>query len=964
MILIGGEKLKVIRRNKKLIVGAIASIFLLSIVPIIKYTKALGDEIQTKKPVLSITGPEITKNIGAVNEEVKVTYHVQPQPLAIGDVNVISNKEIVLILDTSGSMSTALGNTTRMDALITAATNFINKFSNASNVKIAIQTYSSWANYDGNSTTLLSPSSATDKSTLLSKIKNLRASGGTNSGDGIRSALKILNNSDNARKYVVFMSDGEPTLYNFSNKYDSKAEHWSAYGFLNQDVEDAYGYYNNYTSPDGSNKVIGGNGSNDNGLYYRSYYGTYRDKDGRGLEYATSMAQQMQRLGYSSYDIAYSDGSSADKMLGIANKSGGRFYSAISATAIDEVYGNIADNIAADYSVENVKFNFTLPSNIVYTGSTVDVLINGSTYTKQLNNISYTLNTANNRYEAQPFDVEFNFKASRSGSYTLGQDWNLTYKATDGTTVTQPLNTVQYTASNMTIGFNLQRNLPSYSDHIRPNQIQEVDYTITPQPISMAYNRKPKEIVLVVDSSYSKKDYIKSFIDQFASNTDVKMALVSYGQGATIANFGGTTATYFQSTTNATALKNAVQAIQSGNGANLGDGLRKAMYVLNDAKDVSRSIIVFGENNPNYYTYTNGANGTPIYYETLDNNSPSSSDSGTNPLLYGADSNNASQYATELANIIKNNKNLNITTLCVGDDSGDDVLKSISTTSGTDFNKLTQSQDVPYLYNVLNSDLILNSNLNESLPSGVTYDDGTNSMSKNIKLFYSYDSVQKKYIGATKNLSTNIKSNQVGTYSLAACRLNYYDLEGLSMYADFAPIGINVVNDYTISQGVFIATNTDKGDGGLGESYLYNDGNIAVASSNIVNMGALINTKSGKQDTVGIKINKNANSNVTFSNISAKLYSVNADNTLTLLDDSSNSGSKISITSNTINVPVSSNSKTQFSTYLITYTYTPNGSSAGTQSLKDGIPITNNCSIASDADNDLNYKIVDMPDLF
>ncbi|QAA31169.1 vWA domain-containing protein [Clostridium manihotivorum] len=961
--------MNLIKKRRRFFTYIIAFIFVLSLIPILNYTKALGDVTQPKKPVLIISDPVITKSQGKVYEDVTVTYHVQPQPLAIGDINVISNKEIVLVLDTSGSMKSTMGSSTRMAALKTAATNFVNKFSNTANTKIAIATYSTYANYDGNSTSLLSPSIASEKDQLNFKINSLMASGGTNTGDGIRSALNILSGtrSTNTRKYVILMSDGEPTLYNFNSNWNitSDVQTWTAYNYYYQYRQTAYGYYTSLTDSDSN--VIGGNGSDDNGYYNTS-------EKGRGLGYAKVMAKQIASSNYSSYEIAYSDGSSADKMQQIATEAGGLCFSANSATAIDDVYGRIADNIRADYSVENVKFNFTLPSNIVYTGSTVDVAINGSTYSKQYNNISYTFNAANNRYEAQGFDVIFNFKANKSGSYTLGQNWNITYTATDGSTATQALPTVQYTASKMSIGFNLQRSLPGYSDHVNTNKLQEVDYAITPQAILMNYIRKPKEIVLVVDSQYSKKDYINSFIDQFSRATDVKIALVTYGQGASISNFGTTTPIYFQSATSSSSIKNAVSRITSQNGSNLGDGLRKAMFVLNDGNDVSRSIIVFGENNPNYYTYTSSADGSQAYYEALDNNSPNSSDDGTNPLTYGNDANKASQYAIEMANVIKSDKNLNIATICAGDDTNDDVIKSVASTNGTDFNKLVQSQDVLYLYNVVNSDLILNGSVDETLPTGIQYEDGTTTSNKSIKLFYTYNSSSASYIGMPKTTTSYIKATQLGNFDLNNCVLNYSDLEGIPMSTNFASIPLKVLNDYAIEQGIFMPNKIDTASSGIiGESYILNSiSNYGTTSGAITSAGALIKT-SGQQTNVELNINSTKTSNFYLDShygVNVDLYKVGSDNKLVLIS-SSNVATSVetsgtsdydkSMKNISITVPIAASSTLADSYYIINYTY-KNGYNGTVPST--GVTIYDNCKIGTSVSQDFQYNIVEAPDLF
>ncbi|PAB58503.1 vWA domain-containing protein, partial [Anaeromicrobium sediminis] len=114
----------------------------------------------------------------------------------------ITEKEIVLVIDTSGSMGTYMGfgrnRKSRMEITKDAAKNFINKFSNKSNVKIGIVAYSE----KGHITSDLKL--ASDYS-LIRKINSLQPDSATNTGDGLRLAYWMLKNSSNsnAKKYVV-----------------------------------------------------------------------------------------------------------------------------------------------------------------------------------------------------------------------------------------------------------------------------------------------------------------------------------------------------------------------------------------------------------------------------------------------------------------------------------------------------------------------------------------------------------------------------------------------------------------------------------------------------------------------------------------------------------------------------------------------------------------------------------------
>ena len=107
-----------------------------------------------------------------------------------------SERDIVLVLDTSGSMSG-----TPLDETKKAATNFVDTILEE-DASIGVVNYDNEAN--------MASDFSNSKNSLDSIINDLRTGGGTNIEAGLRSAEEMLNSSQAKKKIIVLMSDGEP----------------------------------------------------------------------------------------------------------------------------------------------------------------------------------------------------------------------------------------------------------------------------------------------------------------------------------------------------------------------------------------------------------------------------------------------------------------------------------------------------------------------------------------------------------------------------------------------------------------------------------------------------------------------------------------------------------------------------------------------------------------------------------
>lgn len=374
---------------------------------------------------------EIEKNYFKVDEEFTINYTVHPEPIPADDIipeTYSKEKEIVLVMDTSGSMDWGLdGNkyvsyeNKRMTIAKNAAKLFVDKFENNDKVKIGLVDYDTKAHIervDGN--ILVNKRKFTN---LKNRINHgLKAKGATNIGDGLRRAYWILKNSPNneAKKYIILMTDGEPTALS----YDRIEGHWALDGYWPVWVE-----YPIYKLDDGvvsNNKIWN--------------YGSY-DPDGYALEYAKTVATERVSTGDPHIDtfiLGFSDDVNKDKLQQVSNSANGFYKEAKTAEDINEVYEKLADEIQSDLPIHSIEFNETFPEGLDVIEASEGLEINGQIVTGDIGSITYVLNENTNKFEANPISFSINLKASEAGNYSLSMynDNNssfIAYKDIDGT---------------------------------------------------------------------------------------------------------------------------------------------------------------------------------------------------------------------------------------------------------------------------------------------------------------------------------------------------------------------------------------------------------------------------------------------------------------------------------------------------------------------------------------------------
>ena len=131
---------------------------------------------------------------------------------------------VVLVIDSSGSMKNG-----RLDSAKSVAKEFIDKYgSSGSDRYLAVVNFDTYANAFEfgsryNKTNWLDVSNADNRKNVKSSFENLYPGGGTNLEQGLVTAnalLGKLNNVSNDNKFVIVLTDGEPTFYSNTKNWN------------------------------------------------------------------------------------------------------------------------------------------------------------------------------------------------------------------------------------------------------------------------------------------------------------------------------------------------------------------------------------------------------------------------------------------------------------------------------------------------------------------------------------------------------------------------------------------------------------------------------------------------------------------------------------------------------------------------------------------------------------------------
>ena len=170
-----------------------------------------GKENEIQSTPGQVTGDktaEVVTGDGEDGRSADVTIIVKGEEF---DETSTEEREIVLVLDVSGSMNEEIERKTKIAALKESANELINSLLSEENINtttVGIVFYSTKAENFCNLTN--------DKGVLKECLKSIKAEGATNVQAGIKTAKELFSDNNNS-KTIILLSDGEPTKYNDAN---------------------------------------------------------------------------------------------------------------------------------------------------------------------------------------------------------------------------------------------------------------------------------------------------------------------------------------------------------------------------------------------------------------------------------------------------------------------------------------------------------------------------------------------------------------------------------------------------------------------------------------------------------------------------------------------------------------------------------------------------------------------------
>ncbi len=317
-----------------------------------------------------VTATKTAERIGdETSRSAKVKITVSGNPYTITEQ---SDREIVLVLDSSGSMKDYLVNASKskLDTLKDATDAFIDSLlveENKGKIKIGVV----W--YDTNVTKTCALSD--DAAKLDACLNSEEADGGTNVQEGIREAKKLFTDKKNEKDLIV-LSDGLPTFFTTvkgtvqhthgTGKTDEH-ESLSTIGFTS--TSDRYELNGNYVR-DGyveyEDRVDGTTYKCEARGYYRKYLDWLKEYEivgacdaGYMKKPSEAAKEEAESFTGKIYSIGFGVGadSDAEKFLQSIVKNGGRYFDANDSAKLNEAFAAVSKDIevvAKDLTIRDV----------------------------------------------------------------------------------------------------------------------------------------------------------------------------------------------------------------------------------------------------------------------------------------------------------------------------------------------------------------------------------------------------------------------------------------------------------------------------------------------------------------------------------------------------------------------------------------------------------------------------------
>lgn len=392
-----------------------------------------------------VTATKTAERIGdETSRSAKVKITVSGNPYTITEQ---SDREIVLVLDSSGSMKDYLVNASKskLDTLKDATDAFIDSVlveENKGKIKIGVV----W--YDTNVTKTCALSD--DAAKLDACLNSEEADGGTNVQEGIREAKKLFTDKKNEKDLIV-LSDGLPTFFTTvkdgvqhthgTGKTDEH-ESLSTRGFTS--TSDRYELNGNYVR-DGyveyEDRLDGTTYKCEARGYYSKYLNLYEGYEIVGACDAGYMKKPSEAAKEATesftgkiYSIGFGVGadSDAEKFLQSIVKNGGRYFDANDSAKLNEAFAAVSKDIevvAKDLTIRDVvPSTFTVDKVALKEkyGDAVEII--------EENNQTIIIYKFNELSSKKPEELEFTVTAQDDyyGSMYTNSEASVTGTASDG----------------------------------------------------------------------------------------------------------------------------------------------------------------------------------------------------------------------------------------------------------------------------------------------------------------------------------------------------------------------------------------------------------------------------------------------------------------------------------------------------------------------------------------------------
>lgn len=394
-----------------------------------------------------VTATKTAERIGdETSRSAKVKITVSGNPYTITEQ---SDREIVLVLDSSGSMKDYLVNASKskLDTLKDATDTFIDSLlveENKGKIKIGVV----W--YDTNVTKTCALSD--DAAKLDACLNSEEADGGTNVQEGIREAKKLFTDKKNEKDLIV-LSDGLPTFFTTvkdgvqhthgTGKTDEH-ESLSTRGFTS--TSDRYELNGNYVR-DGyveyEDRLDGTTYKCEARGYYSKYLNLYEGYEivgacdaGYMKKPSEAAKEETESFTGKIYSIGFGVGadSDAEKFLQSIVKNGGRYFDANDSAKLNEAFAAVSKDIevvAKDLTIRDVvPSTFTVDENDLKQRYGNNVTITKDENTKETI-ITYKFNELSSN---KPEELEFTVTAKDDyyGSMYTNSEASVTGTASDG----------------------------------------------------------------------------------------------------------------------------------------------------------------------------------------------------------------------------------------------------------------------------------------------------------------------------------------------------------------------------------------------------------------------------------------------------------------------------------------------------------------------------------------------------